>query len=63
MFKLLYNCSHFTCQKDYIQNPSSQASAVHEPRTSRCTSWIKKGRGTRVQTANIRWTMEKAKEF
>ena len=42
MFKLPYNCTHFTCQQDYAQNPSSQASAVHEPRTSRCSSWIQK---------------------
>ena len=42
MFKLPYNCTHFTCQLDYAQNPSSQASAVHELRTSRCTSWIQK---------------------
>ena len=23
MFKLPYNCTHSTCQKDYAQNPSS----------------------------------------
>ena len=32
MFKLLYNCTHFTCQQDYVQNPSSRASAIREPR-------------------------------
>ena len=42
MFKLLYNCTHFTCQQNYAKNFSSQASAVHEPRTSRCISWIQK---------------------
>ena len=42
MFKLPYNCTHFTCQQDYTQNPSSQASAVREPRDSRCTRWIQK---------------------
>ena len=40
MFKLPYNCAHFTCQQGNAQNPSSQASTVHELRTSRCTSWI-----------------------
>ena len=25
MFTLLYNCTHFTCQQDYDQNPSSYA--------------------------------------
>ena len=42
MFKLLYNCTHFTCQQDFAQNPSSQTSVVCEPRTSRCTSWVSK---------------------
>ena len=42
MFKLLYNCTHFTCQQGHIQNSSSQASAVYEPRTSRCSNWIQK---------------------
>ena len=31
-----------TCYQDYAQNPSSQASAVCEPRTSRCTHWVSK---------------------
>ena len=47
----------------YAQNSSGQASAVHKQRTSRCTSWVLRGRGTRDQTANIHWVMEKAREF
>ena len=39
-FKLLYNCTHFTCQQD-TQNPSSQVSAVCEL-ISRYTSCIQK---------------------
>ena len=42
MFKLPHNCTHFTCQQGKAQNPSSQASAVHEQRTSRCTSCVLK---------------------
>ena len=42
MFKLLYNCAHFTCQQGYVQNPSSWASAVHETRTSRYKNQIQK---------------------
>ena len=30
---------------------------------SRCLSWFRKGRGSRDQIANIRWIIEKAKEF
>ena len=78
-FKLLYNCTHFTWQQDYAQNPSSQALAVHESRTSSCTSWIqkkrnqrsncqhlldyRKSRGIRDQIANICWIIEKAVYF
>ena len=40
MFQLPYNKAHFTCQQGYVQNPSSQVSALLEPRTSRCPSWI-----------------------
>ena len=42
MFKLLHNCTHFTCQQGNAQNPISQASTACEPRTFRCTSWIQK---------------------
>ena len=30
LFKLLYNCSHFTCQQGHFQNPSNLASTVCE---------------------------------
>ena len=36
-----------------------QQLANHEP----CSSWIRKGRGTRDQIASILWIMEKAREF
>ena len=32
-------------------------------RSSRCTSWIQRGRGPRDRIANIRWIIEKAREF
>ena len=41
-FKLPHNYIHCTWQQSNTQNPSSQASAVCEPRTSRCTSWFQK---------------------
>ena len=42
MFKLLHNCTHFSCQQGNAQIPSSQASKVCEQKTSRYTSWIQK---------------------
>ena len=47
----------------YAQNPPSQASTIHEPWTSRCSSSFYKGRETRDQIANIHWIIEKAREF
>ena len=63
MFKLPYCCTHFTCQLDYAQDPSTQALAVCEPKTFRCTKRFRKGRGTRDAIANICWIIEKAREF
>ena len=63
MFKLSYNCTHLTHQQSSVQNSPSQASTVHEPRTSRCSARFRKGRGTRDQITNIHWIIEKAKEF
>ena len=37
-----------------------KSKTVCELRTSRCSSWIRKGRGTRDQIANIRWIIGKA---
>ena len=64
MFKLPYSCAHFICQQGYAQNPSCQASALHELITFRCPSWVRgRDRGTRDQIANICWLMEKAGQF
>ena len=42
MFKLLQKCTHLTHQQSNAQNSPSKASTVHEPKTSRCSSWIQK---------------------
>ena len=39
MFKLPHNCAHLTHQLSSAQNSPSEASTVHEPRNSRCSSW------------------------
>ena len=38
---------------------SSQALTVHEPWTSKCSSWFRKGRGTRDQFVKIHWIIKK----
>ena len=54
--------SSYTLAKN-VQTSQSQASTVCEPWTSRCSSWFRKGSGTRGQIANIRWIIKKAREF
>ena len=41
-FKLLDNCTHFTCYQCYAEIPSNQTSTVRELRTSRCTADLEK---------------------
>ena len=40
MLKLPHNCTYLTRWKSNAQNSSSQASTVHELRTSRCSPWV-----------------------
>ena len=42
MLKLPHNCTYLTRWKSNAQNSPSQASTVHELRTSRCSSWFYK---------------------
>ena len=46
-----------------LSKSSRQALAVHELRISVCITWLQRGRGTRGQSANNHWIMEKAKGF
>ena len=46
-----------------VENSSSKAPEVCKPRTSRCPTGFRKGRGMRDQIANIRWIIEKSGEF
>ena len=55
--------AHLTCKQGYAQNPSSQASAVHDQKLPDVQAWFQRGRRTRDQIVNICWIMEKAREF
>ena len=63
MFKQVHNCTHFTFQQDYAQNPLSQPSAVHDLKIPDVQAGFIKDRRTGDQIAIIHWIMEKAKEF
>ena len=59
MFKLPHNCTHLTRKQSNAQNSPSQASTVHEPLTSRCSSWIKKRQ--RNQRSNCQHALDHRK--
>ena len=63
MFKLPHNCTHLIFQQSNAQNSPSQASAAHELRTSRCSSWIQKRQRNQRSICHIHWIIEKAREF
>ena len=54
---------HFTCQQGNTQNPSSQASKVHKPRTSRCTSWIQKRQEPEIKLPTSVGSQRKQENF
>ena len=59
MFKLWHNFTHLTHEQSNAQNSPIQASTVCELGTSDIQAGFKKGRGTRDQIANIRWSLKK----
>jgi len=61
MLKLPHNCTHLIPWQSNAQNSPRQASMNCE--IPDVQAGFRKGRGTRDQTANIRWIIEKAREF
>ena len=59
MFKLPHNCTHLTCNK-ILQARLQQYMNCELPDVQ---AGFRKGRGTRDQIVNIRWIMEKGREF
>ena len=59
MLKLLHNCTHLTQCSKFSKPDFNNTWTVN----FRCSSWFRKGRGTRDQIANIHWIIEKAREF
>ena len=63
MFKLLHDCTHFTCWQSNAQNSPSQVSIVCELRNFRWSSQIQKRQRNQRSNCNIHWIIEKAREF
>ena len=53
----------FIHQQSNAQNSLSWTSTVHEPRTSRCSSWIQKRQRNQRSNCTICWVIEREREF
>ena len=62
MLKLLHNCTHLTHYQSNAQNSPSQASAIREPRTSRCSSWILRNQRLNWQHLLDHWKSKRVPE-
>ena len=63
MFKLLYNCAHLTWKQEMLKNLQARLQQYGNQELPDVKVRFRKGRGTRDQTANICWIIEKVREF
>ena len=63
MFKVLHNCTHSHTSKVMLKILQARLQQHVNHETPDVQAGFRKGRGTRDQIANIRWIMEKAREF
>ena len=63
MFKLSYNCAHFTFQQVYAQNLQASFQQYMSLEVPDVQAGFRKGRETRNQITNIHRIIEKAGEF
>ena len=62
VFKLLCNCTRFTCQQGYTQKPQARLQQYVNGELLDIQAGFRKGTGTRDQIANIHWIMERILE-
>ena len=63
MLKLPHNCTHSHTSKVMLKILQAKLQQYVNPELPDVQAGFRKGRGTRDQIANIRWIMEKAREF
>ena len=63
MLKLPHNCTHLTHYKVMLKILQARLQQYVNHELPDVQAGFRKGRGTRDQSANIRWIMEKAREF
>ena len=63
MFKVLYNCTHFTCQQNMFKILQARLRQYMNWELPDVQAGFRKSRGARDQIVNIHWIIEKAREF
>ena len=63
MFRLLHNCTHLNDSKVMLKILQARLQQYVNHELPVVQDGFRKGRGTRDQVANIRWIIEKAREF
>ena len=63
MLKLPHNCTHLTASKVMLKILQARLQQYVNNELPDVQAGFRKGRGTRDQISNIRWIMEKAREF
>ena len=63
MLKLLHSCTHLNASKVMLKILQARLQQYVNHELPDVQAGFRKGRGTRDQTANIRWIIEKAREF
>ena len=63
MLKLLHNCTHLQDTKVMLKILQARLQQYVNCELPDVQAGFRKGRGTRDQIANIRWIIEKAREF
>ena len=63
MLKLPHSCTHLTCCKVMLKILQARLQQSMNRELPDVEAGFRKGRGTRDQIANIRWIIEKAREF
>ena len=63
MLKLPHNCTHLTRYEIIVKSLQARLQQYVNCELPDVQAGFRKGRGTRDQIVNIRWIMEKAREF
>ena len=63
MFKLSYNCTHFTCKQGLLRILQAMLQKYLKRELQYVQAGFKKGRGLRYQIGNLHWVIDKARKL